>query len=164
MQYNDKRIIGTQGEMLACVILQTGELFRVQLLGGNVEAFDIYAEINDKDHPYPFLIQVKTTDKPNRFNSHGIDTPVPDEKLKWLIDRQVPTYVAGFDLRELNMYLAPAFNMRASYKGGIPVNHKLELCNRYSAAGELRLLKRDVMNYWQRMNNANYKDLYISQL
>ena len=47
MQYHDTRIIGSQGEMLACVLLQTDEIFRIQLLGGTVEAFDIYVEIND---------------------------------------------------------------------------------------------------------------------
>lgn len=69
MQYHDRRIIGTQGEMLASVILQTDEIFRVQLLGGNVEAFDIYGEINDKQKPYPFLIQVKTTMRNMRTRS-----------------------------------------------------------------------------------------------
>lgn len=164
MRYYDRRIIGTQGEMLASVILQTDEIFRVQLLGGNVEAFDIYGEINDKQKPYPFLVQVKTTDMDNRYNQHGIIAPVPDKKLKWLVDRLMPTYVAGFDLRDLKMYIAPAFNTRSSYKDGIPITHMLDLCNRNTSAGVLRLLKKDVMAYWQGMNTANYKDYFISQL
>lgn len=164
MQYHDTRIIGSQGEMLASVLLQTDEIFRIQLLGGTVEAFDIYVEINDKTHPFPFLVQVKATDMNVRYNQNGIITPVPDEKLKWLIDRLVPTYVAGFDLRDLKMYLAPAFIMRTSYRTGIPLNHTLDLNNRNSTAGILRLLKRDVMNYWQSMNTANFKDSFVSQL
>lgn len=59
MRYHDTRIIGSQGEMLASVMLQMDEIFRVQLLGETVEAFDIYVEINDKTHPYPFLVQEK---------------------------------------------------------------------------------------------------------
>ena len=164
MQYHDTRIIESQGEMLASVLLQTDEIFRIQLLGGTVEAFDIYVEINDKTHPFPFLVQVKATDMNVRYNQNGIITPVPDEKLKWLIDRLVPTYVAGFGLRYLKMYLAPAFNMRTSYRTGIPLNHTLDLNNRNSTAGILRLLKRDVMNYWQSMNTANFKDSFVSQL
>lgn len=150
--------------MLASVMLQTDEIFRVQLLGETVEAFDIYVEINDKTRPYPFLVQVKATDMDKRYNKNGIIAPVSDKKLKWLIDRLVPTYVAGLDLRDLKMYLAPAFNMRTSYRKGIPLTHTLDLNNRITTAGILRLLKRDVMNYWQRMNTANYKDSFISQL
>jgi len=161
MRYHDTRIIGSQGEMLASVMLQTDEIFRVQLLGETVEAFDIYVEINDKTHPYPFLVQVKATDKDKRYSRNGINTPVPDEKLKWLIDRLVPTYVAGLDLRDLKMYLAPAFNMKTSYRNGIPVNHTLDLNNRNATAGVLRLLKRDVMNYWQSLNTANFKDSFL---
>ena len=108
IQYHDARIIGSQGEMFVSAMLQTGELFRTYLLGNCVEAFDIYVEVNDKTYPFPFLVQVKTTDLNNRYNIHGICTPVSDEKLKWLVDRPIPTYVAGFDLRELKMYLAPS--------------------------------------------------------
>lgn len=164
MQYHNTRIIGTQGEMLASVILQTDEVFIVQLLGGYVEAFDLYVEINDKTHPYPFLVQVKTTDKEKRYNENGILTPVPDKKLKWLVDRLVPTYVAGFDLRDLKMYLAPAFNTRTSYEKGIPVNHVMELTNRSITAKVLLQLKNDVMNYWKGIDALNYKDSYTTTI
>lgn len=100
--YRDKQIIGSQGEMLACATLQIGEIVMVQHLGGVVPAFDIHAELNDNVHPYPFLVQVKTTNKYNRYTytENGIITPVPDAKLKWLADRPVPTYVAGYGLIE----------------------------------------------------------------
>lgn len=162
--YGDTQIIGSQGEMLACATLQIGEIVRIQHLGGVVPAFDIYAELNDIAHPYPFLVQVKTTNKDYRYTRDGIITPVPDEKLKWLSDRPVPTYVAGYDLIELKMYLAPAFNTRVSYSGHIPVTHMLELTNPNAAMGVLRQLQRDVMNYWRRANIPNYKDYFISQL
>lgn len=162
--YNDTQIIGSQGEMFACGTLQIGELIRIQHLGGVVPAFDIYAELNDKDHPYPFLVQVKATNMDKRYNRYGIIAPVPDKKLKWLVDRPVPTYVAGYDLIELKMYLAPAFNMRVSYSGHIPTTHVLELTNPTATKGVLRQLVRDVINYWQSANMPNHKDYYISQL
>ena len=162
--YKDARIIGSQGEMFACGTLQIGELIRIQYIGGVVPAFDIYAELNDKDHPYPFLVQVKTTDMDHRYTRNGIITPVPDEKLKWLADRPIPTYVAGYDLREYKMYLAPAFNTKISYRGHIPIIHMLELTNPIAAEGVLRQLRRDIMNYWQSANIPNHKDYYISQL
>lgn len=164
MQYHNTRIIGTQGEMLASVILQTDEVFTVHLLGGNVEAFDLYVEINDKTHPYPFLVQVKTTDMDKRYDTNGIKTPVPDKKMKWLVDRLVPTYVAGFDLRDFKMYVAPAFNTRTSFAKGIPVNHVMELTNRNTTAAVLHQLKNDVMNYWQGMDAVKFKDLYTSTI
>lgn len=162
--YNDTQIIGSQGEMLVCVTLQIGELIRIQHLGGVVPAFDIYAELNDKNHPYPFLIQVKTTNMDTRYNGQGIITPVPDQKLKWLVDRPIPTYVAGYDLVELKMYLAPAFNTRVSYSGHVPINHVLELTNPMAAMGVLRQLRRDVINYWQSVNITHHKEYYTSQL
>lgn len=164
MQYHDTRIIGSQGEMLACVILQIDEIFRVQLLGGNVEAFDVYGEINDKTTPYPFIVQVKATDMDIRYNIHGIKTPVPDVKLKWLVDRLIPTYVAGIDLRDLKMYMAPAFNTNVSYRNGIPVSHMLDLNNRNTSANVLHILKDDVLNFWRGMNTVHYKDSFKSQL
>jgi len=35
------------------------------------------------------------------------------------------------------------------------------LNNRNATAGVLRLLKRDVMNYWQSLNTANFKDSFL---
>ena len=163
-QFHDTRIIGSEGEMMASAIIQIGEIFRVQLLGGNVEAFDLYAEINDKEHPFPFLIQVKTTDMDNRYNQYGIVTPVADYKLKWLVDRPIPTYVAGFDLRKLKMYLSPAFNTNISFQYGIPVTNELRLTNRGYSLRVLRRLKKDIWAYWTSLNASSFKHGFISQL
>lgn len=62
------------------------------------------------------------------------------------------------------MYLAPAFNTRTSYSGHIPKTHMLELTDPIAAAGVLRQLRRDVMNYWQSANIPNHKEYYTSQL
>lgn len=164
IQYHDARIIGSQGEMFVSAMLQTGELFRTYLLGNCVEVFDIYVEVNDKTYPFPFLVQVKTTDLNNRYNIHGICTPVSDEKLKWLVDRPIPTYVAGFDLRELKMYLAPAFNTRVTYKNGIPIGHELNLKSRKKTVQVLSQMKDDIMIYWQNLDATNYKNNYITLL
>lgn len=163
MLYNNKRIIGSSGEMFVCGTLQIGELFQIQLIGGMAEAFDIYGEVNDKQHPYPFLVQVKTTAQDDRYHTNSIKTPVPDEKLKWLVDRPIPTFVAGYDLIEHRMFIAPAYNDKTSYPS-IPLLHEVNLLNHTAAVGTLNQLKRDIINYWQRLNISNYKYSYISQL
>lgn len=163
MLYNNKRIIGSSGEMFVCGTLQIGELFQIQLIGGMAEAFDIYGEVNDKQHPYPFLVQVKTTAQDDRYHTNSIKTPVPDEKLKWLVDRPIPTFVAGYDLIEHRMFIAPAYNDKTSYPS-IPLLHEVNLFNHTAAVGTLNQLKRDIINYWQRLNISNYKYSYISQL
>lgn len=163
MIYSDKRIIGTAGEMFVSGTLLTGGLFQIQLIGGVAEAFDIYGEVNDKLHPYPFLVQVKTTAQNDRYNENSIKTPVPEEKLKWLVDRPIPTFVAGYDLIEHRMFLAPAYNIRTTYPS-IPLQHEVNLINHTAAIGTLNKLKRDIINYWQRLNISNYKDFYITQL
>lgn len=163
MLYHDKIIIGTSGELFVSGTLQIGELFQIKLIGGVTEAFDLYGEINDRLRPYPFLIQVKTTAQDDRYNANSIKTPVPDEKLKWLSDRPIPTFVAGYDLIEHRMFIAPAYNTRTTYPS-VPLVHEVNLHNYTAAIGTLNQLKRDIINYWQRLNIANYKDYYISQL
>ncbi len=163
MLYHDKSIIGTSGEMFVSGTLQIGELFQIKLIGGVTEAFDLYGEINDRQQPYPFLIQVKTTAQDDRYNANSIKTPVPDEKLKWLANRPIPTFVAGYDLIEHRMFIAPAYNTKTTYPS-IPLLHEVNLLNHTAAVSILNQLKRDIINYWQRLNIANYKDYYISQL
>lgn len=163
MLYENKRIIGSSGEMFVSGTLQIGELFQIQLIGGVTEAFDLYGEVNDRQHPYPFLVQVKTTAQDERYNANSIKTPVPDEKLKWLADRPIPTFVAGYDLIEHRLFLAPAYNIRTTFPS-IPLLHEVNLLNPTAAVGTLNQLKRDIINYWQRLNISNYKEYYISQL
>lgn len=119
------------GEMIVSIRLMEYGLIAVYLLGGNVPAFDILAELipqNKNEKPYQFLVQVKSTLDTNPYvkKNGNIRTPDPDKKLKNLIGRPLPTYVAGVNLNTEEVYLAPAFNNNISYKSSIPTNTKLE--------------------------------------
>lgn len=117
--------IGEIGEMIVSIRLMEYGLMAVYLLGGKVPAFDILAELipqNKNEKPYQFLVQVKSTLDTNPYvkKNGNIRTPVPDKKLKNLIRRPLPTYVAGVDLNTNDVYLVPAFDRNKSYKIPFP--------------------------------------------
>lgn len=162
--------IGEIGEMIVSIRLMEYGLIAVYLLGGKVPAFDILAELipqNKNEKPYQFLVQVKSTlDKNPYVKKNGnIRTPVPDKKLKNLIGRPLPTYVAGVDLNTNDVYLVPAFDRNKSYKNSIPTNFKLvaEAKNRNNEK-QLKCLKADVIKYWQGLNVDRYKPNFLSTL
>lgn len=163
--YTDTNLIGERGECLATAILMTDEVFFAKILGGKVPSFDVYAEVNSDDTPFPLLIQVKTTTKADRYNSASIKTPVPDKTIQELSSKPIPTYVAGFDMIDNILYVAPVFNGSEHYPS-IPTNHKIELNNPANAAKELNLLKDDVVNFYvnKTWDIQNYKKKYKTQL
>ena len=163
-------IIGDLGEMTVSLRLMETGLFRVFLLGGKVPAFDLLAEIvpvtNAKEKPYQFLIQVKSTGKPNPFTQVGrrLKTPVHNDKLNALIDRPLPSYVAGVDLNTSDVYLVPAFDRGVGYGGSIPTTFRLVSGNKVANAALLQQLKNDVIDYWRGLNIDNYKPSFHSAL
>ena len=163
--YTDTNLIGERGECLATAILMTDEVFFAKILGGKVPSFDVYAEVNCDNTPFPLLIQVKTTTMNDRYNSASIKTPVPDKTIQELSAKPIPTYVAGFDMVDNVLYVAPVFNGTEHYPS-IPINHKIELNNPANAVKELNLLKDDVVNFFQnkKQDIQNYKQTYKSQL
>jgi hypothetical protein len=163
--YTDTNIIGERGENLATGILMTDEIFFAKVLGGKVPSFDVYAEVCDILNPYPLLIQIKTTTKKNRYNKSTIKTSVPDKTIQELSARPIPTYVAGFDMVDNILYVAPVFSGKEHYPS-IPISHKIELSNPTNAVVELNLLKDDVINFYKNkvIDIQKYKKSYISQL
>lgn len=161
--YTDRNIIGSRGEMLATAILMTGQIFYAELLGGKVPSFDVYVEIFDMDKPYPFLVQIKTTTMTDMYNQSSIKTPVPDDNLIALTNRPIPTYVAGFDMLQNILYIAPAFSGTEHYPS-IPIVHKVELSNPAAAEIELRKLKDDVLAFYDNNNIPTIKKSYITML
>lgn len=160
--------IGDTGEMVVSIRLMETGIFMVYLLGGKVPSFDILAEIipsDNKEMPYQFLVQVKTTIKNPAFTirDHRLKTPVPKDKLDALIDRPLPSYVAGVDMSTHNVYLVPAFDRNAGYGGSIPDTLCL-ISNDPGNGAKLTRLKNDVRDFWQCLNIDMYKPNFKSAL
>lgn len=162
--------IGDIGEMTVSIRLLEFGLFNVYLLGGKVPAFDLLAELipqNAQEKPYQFLIQVKSTDiaQPYTKQERMLKTPVPDKKFQALIDRPLPTYVAGVDLNTSDVYLVPAFDRTKSFRNAIPTGFKLiGKPKKDSNKRKLQCLKDDIVQYWQHLNIDNYKPHYHSMI
>lgn len=162
-------VIGDIGEMEVSTRLMESGLFIVSLLGGKVPAYDLLAEIvpdNVQEKPYQFLIQVKSTEKVNPFTraGHRLKTPVPNDKLFALIDRPLPSYIAGVDLNTSDVYLVPAFDRGVSYGGSIPDIFRLVKGNKVANTALLQRLKNDVIDYWRGLNIDVYKPSFHSAL
>lgn len=164
----NQNIIGDIGEMEVSIRLMESGLFRVFLLGGKVPAFDLLAEIvpSFNEKPYQFLIQVKSTAVANPFTQdlHRLKTPVPSHNLNSLIDRPLPSFIAGVDLNTRDIYMAPAFDRGARYGGSIPDSFRLVSGNKMANVVPLQKLKTDVIDYWRGLNIDTYKPLYKSLL
>lgn len=163
--YTDTNLIGERGENFATGLLMTDEIFFAKVLGGKVPSFDVYAEVNDDNTPFPLLIQIKTTTKADRYNKNSIRTAVPDKTVQELAMKPIPTYVAGFDMVDNVLYVAPVFSGVEHYPS-IPTKHKIELNSPTNATVELNLLKNDVVNFFKyaKLDIQKLKQSYKSQL
>ena len=164
--FTDNEINGDAGEHYVTGLLMTGSLFYAKIFGGKMPSFDIFAEVNDDKTPFPLFIQVKSTQKKkNKYNKTSINTPVPDHTIKELAAMPIPTYVAGYDLDDNILYLAPVFSGKEHYPS-IPLKHKLELRKKNKAKKELAKLKEDVINFFKNktVDYQSYKQSYISKL
>lgn len=164
----DPNVIGEIGEMEVSIRLMESDIFMVYLLGGKIPAFDILAEIipGPNEMPYQFLIQVKSTDQQNPYTviRRRIKTPVPNKKLGYLVDRPLPSYVAGVDLNTKDIFIVPAFDKNAGYSSSIPTSFKLSPGQKAANNSLLQKLKEDVICYWQGLNIDAYKTTYKSSI
>lgn len=157
----DKNAIGDRGESIFTSRITEGFLFRVYFLGEKAPIGDFILEINDESTPYECMIQVKSTR--TGYNASGnLKAKVSKGKLTKLINRPLPTYVAGVDEIDEKVYICPAYNAN-SVISSIPTNHILEKGNPVSLI-TLRVLKEDIVNYWQSINIQNHKTNYNSIL
>ena len=163
-------VIGDIGEMEVSTRLMETGLFIVFLLGGKVPVFDLLVEIvpdaNAQEKPYQFLVQVKSTQEANPYTkrTHRLKTPVPNDKLNALIDRPLPSYVAGVDINTSDVYLVPAFDRGAGYGGSIPDTFRLIKGNKAVNTALLQRLKNDVIAYWHGLKIDVYKPSFNSAL
>lgn len=163
----DTNIIGDNGERYTAIRLTQGQLFDVIEIGGKTPAFDLLCCINDKQKPYQFLVQVKATENGNVFTKKTparILTPVPYKKYKSLHKRPMPTYVAGVNNETGDVYIAPAFIAANKYGGSVPTKYCLSASDKTGSLGNLKLLRQDVMEYWDGLDIQVYKPSFKSAL
>lgn len=164
-EYNlpiDKNNVGESGEKLVAYILCYFPFFRVYFLDGKAPIEDFLGEINNESTPYPFFVQVKsTTEGTNGVGN--LNTQLEDSRRLALINRPIPTYLAGVDLNKLEVYFCPVFDVNVKY-GVIPAKHVVKVTDLTNWAKEMSALKQDVINYWQLSGAVNFKPTYKSNL
>lgn len=155
--------IGSDGENIASLRLTKHDVFNVSFLGEKFPISDLLLEINDTANPYLALIQVKTTNSDPRYNkgNGNMKTPVPDDKLKAFWNRPIPTYVAGVDLRDEVIFIAPAYANNGLYPS-IPLKLRLDNLNPAHDINELNRLKEDILNFYNTHSIPIHKRNYIS--
>lgn len=161
---NSSNIIGDVGENTAALRLSKTGIFKVYFLGEKAPITDFMLEILDDRKPYHALVQVKSTDQTDKYDAAGnMRTPVPDDKLLKLIARPLPTYVAGADIDDEVVFIAPAFDVNVRYPH-IPPKLKLDLSDKVRSKRELERLKEDIINYWDSHRIPQHKSTYQSTL
>ena len=154
--------IGDRGESIFTTRITQYNLFKVYFLGEKAPIVDFLLEILDEQHPYYFMVQVKSTEL--GYNKDGkLKAVVPNDKYVKLVERLVPTYVAGVDVSTETVYLCPAFDVGTKYTT-IPVTHLLSLSQKKKSKASLNLLKQDVINYYKSSGLGQYKAQYKSLL
>lgn len=157
-------IIGDIGENTVALRLSKYGIFKVYFLGEKAPIEDFLLEIIDEAHPYHCLIQVKAIDQAKKYDKNGnMKTPVLYSKLKKLIERPLPTYVAGADIEEEVIFIAPAFDVNIRYNT-IPPILKIDNVDKVRSKSDLEKLRDDIINYWNQANLPNFKKHYISTL
>lgn len=157
----DENWKGDSGEDTAKAILGSFPIFRIVFMGEKNPVTDFYVEIaNDKERPYPFLVQVKTTT--SELDKEGrLCVAVPHDKYVALCQRPVPTYVGGVDLNTDTLYIRPAFDA-AEHVSFIEPQMVLSKKDKLDCGKKLLAIQRDVINYWENLKAREYKKSYKS--
>ena len=158
----DRNAIGDRGETIFNTRITEGNMFKVYFLGEKAPIVDFLLEILDEDKPYYFMVQVKSTEQ--GLDRKGfLKAKVPQDKLKKLVRRLVPTYVSGVDIKTETVYLCSAFDEEADYSK-IPTTHLLNFSQKQITKHNLALLKQDVINFYQYCTLKTYKSNFQSLL
>lgn len=151
---------GSNGEDVAKSILEAFPIFRVVFMGEKYPITDFYVEIIDKNTPYPFLVQVKTTT--SELDERGrLCVSVLNAKFVALCGRPIPTYVGGVDLNNDSLFIRPAFDEN-KHVCFIEPNMVISRKDKIDCGQKLLKIKRDVVNYWENLKIREYKQAYQS--
>lgn len=158
----NQNAIGDRGESIFMTRITQWNYFKVYFLGEKAPIVDFLLEILDIATPYYFLVQVKGTTLGYQQGGN-LKANVDNDKMIKLLNRTLPTYVAGVDVNDEKVYLCPAFEPALRYPS-IPTRHKLEFADSNASRATLNLIKEDVINFWQHSNMGQYKSQYHSLL
>ena len=124
-------LIGDRGESIFNTRITEHEMFNVYFLSAKAPIVDFLIEIADEATPFQCLVQVKSTSQGYLKRNGKLRAKVPVDKMQKLINRPLPTYVAGVDLKNEKVYICPAFNDANAYTSSIPITHILDKQTRY---------------------------------
>lgn len=150
-------VVGGAGENLTALRLEKDGYFNVYFLGEKAPIEDFLLEIRDEEHPYHCLLQVKSTEMKERYHKNGnIITPVPEDKLKKLLHRPLPTYVVGADVEDEVVFIAPAYKNDVEYPS-IPTKIRLDNNDKALRIANLEKLRDDIIRYWEESSIFDFK-------
>ena len=135
-------LIGDRGESIFNTRITEHEMFNVYFLSAKAPIVDFLIEIADEATPFQCLVQVKSTSKGYLKRNGKLKAKVPVDKMQKLINRPLPTYVAGVDLINEKVYICPAFNDANAYTSSIPITHILDKQNTVATQQTLDMLKQ----------------------
>lgn len=157
-------LIGDRGESIFNTRITEHEMFNVYFLSAKAPIVDFLIEIADEATPFQCLVQVKSTSQGYLKRNGKLRAKVPVDKMQKLINRPLPTYVAGVDLKNERVYICPAFNDANVYTSSIPITHILDKQNAVATQQTLNMLKQDIIEYWNNANVNLYKTSFRSRL
>lgn len=157
-------LIGDRGESIFNTRITEHEMFNVYFLSAKAPIVDFLVEIADEATPFQCLVQVKSTSLGYLKQNGKLRAKVPADKMQKLINRPLPTYVAGVDLKNERVYICPAFNDANAYTSSIPITHILDKQNAVATQQTLDMLKQDIIEYWNNADMNLYKTSFRSRL
>lgn len=157
-------LIGDRGESIFNTRITEHGMFNVYFLSAKAPIVDFLIEIADEATPFQCLVQVKSTSQGYLKRNGKLRAKVPADKMQKLINRPLPTYVAGVDLKNERVYICPAFNDANAYTSSIPITHILDKQNAVATQQTLDMLKQDIIEYWNNANMNLYKTSFRSRL
>lgn len=155
-------IVGERGENIFRTRITQYGIFSAYFLGEKAPVEDILLEINDEKTPYSCLIQIKSTER-GYDKKKKLKVKVPKKKFEALLNRPLPTYVAGVDLNNEIVFITPAFK-DSDRTTSMKTNKKLDFNDQITTKKTLDELKNDIVNYWNKINILTVKSKYNSQL
>ena len=94
----DNNDIGNRGETIFASRISANYDFKAYFMGEKAPIGDFILEINDENTPYECMVQVKGTTQGYNVGDGKLKAKVEAAKLQKLLNRPLPTYVAGLML------------------------------------------------------------------